>query len=333
MKMTGFRYGLLGALVLLLPVAPAPARENDGPGQAREAVKRVRCMNNLRQLGGLLALKRAEGNLERVPGAAYLLQVAPEVRDENLEIFLCSGDPRFAEFALDPAPFVTLYRDDWRTAPCSYAGPDHQLLSRMERHRVEEIIIACDADPNHHADGICVLYNTGKVGFLPWSEIEGSDGRPVAIGPTCPDRRFQHLVGQTRPDARPTDEPVDLLPRIWAEVSRLRDRRAELLERMRKLEEELERLAARIRGPEGETPGEGSGIAARVTAASSRSSLVLISAGRADGVVEGMELRLLRDGKALGRVVVEVVAEDCSAGRVILEVEGAELEGARVVHP
>jgi hypothetical protein len=119
---------------------------------SHRAHPRVYCMNNLRSMGYLIFEEGEPGRLERVPGSGFLKQLAIDVRDEDLGIFVCPGDPRYP-FADDPdqpwlvenlEDLVKRYRRDWRTAPCSYRGPDAELLAEALRPNAPRLIIACD---------------------------------------------------------------------------------------------------------------------------------------------------------------------------------------------
>ena len=76
------------------------------------------CLSHLVHLSGFLRVQQTSGKLERLPGAAFLLQLTPKVKDEHLAIFVCPGDR--AAPAPESADVIARYRDDWRSAPCSY---------------------------------------------------------------------------------------------------------------------------------------------------------------------------------------------------------------------
>ena len=138
-----------------------------------------RCMFNLKLLAGLFQARQAGGRLEYPVGQAFFLQFRDELRTEDLKVFRCSEGPEDV--------FI------------SYRGPDAAALKRLRKVDGKSDIIACDAngengDEPHHEDGICVLYETGKVEFIQWEEMEGYDGGPVKVGPDSPDPRFRHLV-------------------------------------------------------------------------------------------------------------------------------------------
>ena len=145
-------------------------------------------------LGGFLRAHQASAKLELLPGASFLLQLAPKVKDEHLEIFVCPGD-RSAR-----APAVEPYRADWKSAPCSYRGPTAEFLEKAAKGEApERYVLACDRNgPDgrapHHAGGVAVLWNDSTVQFVRWEEMEGYEGGPVRVGPGSPDPRFTHLV-------------------------------------------------------------------------------------------------------------------------------------------
>lgn len=163
------------------------------------------CMNNLRQIGALLLMRMQMGeDIYDQRGAHFLLQVAPEVDAADLRVFLCEGDDRHADL-LDSSDrddrLRRMFKDDRRTAPCSYLGPDEELLSQLRENPNPEIplIIACDMNGTdgqqpHHPNGVVCLWSDSKVTFTEWEEMEGYDGEPVPVGPNSPDPRFRHLV-------------------------------------------------------------------------------------------------------------------------------------------
>jgi hypothetical protein len=163
------------------------------------ASPRVACMNNLRQIGGLMRGRMAEERMERVPGSAFLKQMAPDIRDEDLVVFLCPKDSRYSSLLANQDDLVKHYREDWRTAPCSYRGPNAELLAEAFAPDAPRLILACDhcgpagSDPWHET-GVVVLFNDGRVDFILWEEMEGYDGGPVPVGPGSPDPRFRRLV-------------------------------------------------------------------------------------------------------------------------------------------
>ncbi|MEN8149287.1 MAG: hypothetical protein ABFS86_05655 [Planctomycetota bacterium] len=147
--------------------------------QPHDSPPSYRCMNNLKQLGGFFQVRQVDGRLEDLVGAAFFLQFRDEVRPEWMAVFRCPGGPE--------------------DVTCSYRGPDATSLGRLRDPGLRSVILACCAngengDEPFHDDGVCVLWSSGKVEFIPWEEMEGCDGGPVKVGPGSPDPRFRHLV-------------------------------------------------------------------------------------------------------------------------------------------
>jgi len=160
--------------------------------EGNEVRDRFGCMNNLKALGELLMARKAgRGKLRPLEGAAYVLQVAPDVNDEDLDVFLCPGAPGADELGADFADAIRKLRPEHAGRLCSYRGPDQTALAAWKKANPgKRAIVACCAQGDdgllpYHGDGICVLYETGKVEFIPG---------PVQVGPDSPDPRFRHLV-------------------------------------------------------------------------------------------------------------------------------------------
>lgn len=187
-------YVLLAAITLVLLVSVFVHIPRHPPHG-----KAIDCMNDLKQIGVLLTLRRQKGEeIFTESGSRFLLQVAPDLADHDLDVFLCPLDMRYA--ALRESALVEMLRTDWRTAPCSYRGPDEWLLAQLRANPDPKTlrVVACDmggpdGDEPHH-EGVVVLYEDGRVDFLDWDEIEGADGDPVPVGPNSPDPRLRHLV-------------------------------------------------------------------------------------------------------------------------------------------
>ncbi|MHC4470246.1 MAG: hypothetical protein ACYS99_04715 [Planctomycetota bacterium] len=158
------------------------------------------CLTNLFHLAGHMRARLASLKLANESGSAFLLQLAPKVKDEWVKIFVCPGDRGVVGTEVGTPDFVERYRAGWRSAPCSYRGPSAEFLAAAVRGEApERYILACDkngADGRapHHASGVCVLWNDSKVQFLRWEEMEGHEGGPVQVGPGSPDPRFRHLI-------------------------------------------------------------------------------------------------------------------------------------------
>ena len=165
----------------------------------------VMCNTGLWILGTHLQTRRDEGRLQALTGSQFLLQIAGDLHDAELHHLVCPGDlerrVERRELWNESEEFIQRCRDDWRSTPCSYRGPDKELLAEImaSTRKITPAIIACDANgPDgrtpYHPNGINVLYENGEVEFLEWYEIKGSDGDPVPVGPDSPDPRLRHLV-------------------------------------------------------------------------------------------------------------------------------------------
>lgn len=178
-----FDMGLvLPFLVVLALVAGFAALVAPG---VRQAERKRRCVENLAEIGRLLAELRRDGEWSPEVGPAYLLQVAARIEaDGDLGCFACPCDESLSS---DLSRLVDQVRADWRRAPCSYWGPDDPARTGDGR---PVILAAC----THHAAGVVVLWEAGNPGFIEWRDVEGSDGAPIPLGPGCADPRFRHLV-------------------------------------------------------------------------------------------------------------------------------------------
>lgn len=165
----------------------------------------VECMNNLRQIGGLLASRQAGEGLKEYSGPAFLLQVADDLQDEDLGLFICPGEPKGA--APDRPPvgspeFIRMYWDltpadlakdrDW-SRYTSYAGPNWR---QFPREKDADRLWACDhcAGGAAHHDGITVLWNSSKVDFLKPDELTGMSAGLIQVGPDSPDPRLEKMI-------------------------------------------------------------------------------------------------------------------------------------------
>ena len=157
--------------------------------EGNEARDRLQCLNNLKQIGQLLLVRKAGQKLRQDDGEVHLLQTVKEIDYDDFDIFVCPGGPGEHEFGSN---FVKVF--------CSYRGPDQAALASWKAANPnKDPIIACDANGDdglhpQHPDGVCVLHESGAVGFIPWKEMQGYDGGPVQVGPDSPDARFRHLV-------------------------------------------------------------------------------------------------------------------------------------------
>ncbi len=174
--------------------------------QGFEVKDRIQCMNNLRLLSDLLVARHSVGNLKRYDGPAFLLQVAPDVADEDLAVFLCPGEPEgFASGrpAVGSPEFIRMYRDlteedlsesrDW-SRYTSYAGPDLKNFP-VNRYWPEGRLWACDRCPGgkpHHL-GVAVLQADTRVDFLAPEHVKGFEDGRVIVGPGAPDQRLKKM--------------------------------------------------------------------------------------------------------------------------------------------
>ncbi|MHC4858617.1 MAG: hypothetical protein ACYTDY_00835, partial [Planctomycetota bacterium] len=154
---------IVAAAMLLVLTAQSFIPRAVGPKHQRV------CQNNLKNLGDILIARRAGMGWTEHSGAAFLLQVAEEIQDEDLMVYICPGEPPNPD---DPRPelgspaFVEMYHDlelpgGIEHRHCSYAGPDWSKL-RPRRRDVNYVIGAdkCRHGRLHHADGIVVLYDS-----------------------------------------------------------------------------------------------------------------------------------------------------------------------------
>jgi len=177
---------------------------------AIEHSNRATCTNNLHQIGGLLHALEGSGQLENYSGAAFLLQVAPHINDEDLTAFICPGEDDNID---DPRPkdgseaFISMYRDEMDLASgkiedryCSYAGPNLKDFppARIGRESKRSRFLGCDKCRNGqaHHDGIAVLYSTSKVAVLPVADLagHGEDAATITVGKGSPDPRLEAMT-------------------------------------------------------------------------------------------------------------------------------------------
>jgi hypothetical protein len=176
---------------------------------SEEAKRKLVCLNNMRQIGGLLITLQAGRGWKTYSGAKFVLQVARFVDDEDLEIFICPGEP---EDPANPRPepgspeFTEMYRTmdlEGEIDPrlTSYAGPNWKDFPRVlgkELPRETRLLICdrCRDGRPHHQGGICVTYENSKVAFLGWDELEGHDQEvgTILVGPESPDERLSKML-------------------------------------------------------------------------------------------------------------------------------------------
>ncbi len=188
---------LVGMVTLIIP-------------KGQEAKNRVECMNNLRQIGGFLATIHTGDGFKPYSGAAFVLQVAGDVSDEDLDVFICPGEPDNMD---DPRPevgsqaFIDMYRKemDLKTGKVnasftSYAGANRKDYPHPKAGpgARKTQIWACDKCRNGqpHHDGIVVLYSSTKVGFLKLEDLHGQDAEAgtIIVGPDSGDERLEKMI-------------------------------------------------------------------------------------------------------------------------------------------
>ncbi len=185
---------LVGMVTLVIP-------------QGQEKKDLVTCMNNLNQIGGLLATLQAGKGYKEYSGAAFVLQVADEVGDEDLKVFNCPGDKDAARPESGSAEFIAMFRKDMNLKEgkvedkhCSYAGPnfkDHPIPKAGAAAK-ETRLWACDKCRNGAAqhNGIVVLYTSTKVEKLEVADLEGHNKEEgtIVVGPNSGDKRLAKMI-------------------------------------------------------------------------------------------------------------------------------------------
>ena len=188
---------LVGMVTLVIP-------------KGQEAKNRVTCMNNLRQIGALLVAMDASSDLKPYNGAAFILQVANQIKDEDLDVFVCPGEGENIDdarpAATDPE-FSKMYRDqmDLKAGKIedrftSYAGPNWKSfpMAKAGKAARETRLWACDKCRNGaaHHDGIAVLYTSSKVDFLKLENLEGHnvDEGVIVVGKESGDPRLAKMI-------------------------------------------------------------------------------------------------------------------------------------------
>ena len=190
---------LVGIAVLVTTMIPV------GP-QGKGVEHRVVCMDNLRQIGALLAKRYTAGSFRKYDGPAFLLQVATDLTDEELAIFLCPGEPEGSAPGrprVGSPEFIRMYREltredlggqrDW-SLYTSYAGPNLRDYP-VDKLWSEDRLWACDRCPDgapHHA-GLAILYATSEVDFLAPEHVNGTEDGKVIVGPGSPDPRLEKM--------------------------------------------------------------------------------------------------------------------------------------------
>jgi prepilin-type N-terminal cleavage/methylation domain-containing protein len=189
---------LVGMVTLVIP-------------KGQEAKNRVECMNNLRQVGGILATMKSGEGLKPYNGAAFVLQVASEVNDEDLKVFVCPGEefnPDDPRPAINEPGFIEMYRKEMdlkgggqiEDRYCSYAGPNWREYPEAKAGAAAKKtrIWACDKCRNGqaHHNGIVVLYTTSKVDFIKLEDLEGQnlEEGTINVGQGSLDPRLEKMI-------------------------------------------------------------------------------------------------------------------------------------------
>lgn len=179
--------------------ALAPKLINEG--------KKTDCQNNLKQIGELLLARNASRSIKPYAGAAFLLQVKDDVKNNQLKVFICPGEPGDATTAdrpdKDSQEFADMYRnlelpDGVEGRYTSYAGPEkwHRPNAGPLKHATW--LWGCDrcvGGQAYHPDGLCVLFDDASVGFWTIDKLEGhseEDG-VIQVGPESPDSRLKRM--------------------------------------------------------------------------------------------------------------------------------------------
>lgn len=183
-KMTGFT--LVEILVVLAILAALMAMVSPTLVQGTAAKNKVVCMNNLRQVGGLLAAAAVDGKAKRHPGAGYLVQFRArgQVLEGDEAVFLCPNDPAFD--ATGKPGFSARYEGvDLDRVPedlCSYVVRDWKRCPLPADSPRKEPVAACP----RHAGGVAVLYHDGTVKFLDREALGLGPKDPIVLGPGSP---------------------------------------------------------------------------------------------------------------------------------------------------
>jgi hypothetical protein len=189
---------------LLEELVRRAAEEEPAARSLTEKKNAVICLNNLRQIGGLLPTMQTAAGFERYAGPAFILQLVKYLSDEDLGVFLCPGE---SEDPAHPRPkpgspeFVKMYRAlDLKTETdfalyTSYAGPDWKSWTQDPDSKGPRLW-ACDrcrGGKLHHTGGLAVLYaDSARVELLKPQGIRA--GGLLVIGPDSPVELFRAML-------------------------------------------------------------------------------------------------------------------------------------------
>jgi len=179
-------FTLVEILVVIAIMSALIAMVASAVSRAGPAKNRLVCMNNLRQMGGLLAAASLEGRTRAIPGAGYLLQLRArgEVLEGDERVFFCPQDPAFEETG-KPGLSARYARLDLERPPeglCSYRVRDFRRFPVRPDSPRREPVAVCP----HHADGVAVLYADGTAAFLGREALGLRPEDAVVIGPSSP---------------------------------------------------------------------------------------------------------------------------------------------------
>jgi prepilin-type N-terminal cleavage/methylation domain-containing protein len=173
-----------------------------------EEGKKTESLNNLSQIGKFLLAEHAKGKMHRYSGAAFLLQIKDELKDNQLKVFISPGEEYVGDLPR-PNPgtpeFAEMYRnlelpDGVDDRHSSYAGPNWKayppIKSGDESRKTR--LWGCDKCPNGYPfhDGIVVLFDDGSTKFLDIEELQGHDAAvgTIQIGENSPDERLKKMT-------------------------------------------------------------------------------------------------------------------------------------------
>ena len=172
-----------------------------------EEKRAIVCQTNLSQIGGQLTALDAGAGWKRYSGAAFVMQGVGQIKDAELGVYICPGDPGDVERPKRGSmEFIESYRKiqlphGVTERHTSYAGPNMKdfPFSSAGRAGLESRILACDGCPGgvvHHKKGVMVLYEGGRTEALALDVIEGADldSGLVTLGPGSEDKRLRKVI-------------------------------------------------------------------------------------------------------------------------------------------